>query len=115
MVCAETTSPPGGFVVVALAMPRARSRKGFCLPFELAQDAQFFQNPIVRARPPGGGVLSTLNVRVWPEATVKLTQTVRLLTVGFGSDGGMMLFGTNSGPSPDRFVFQPGNTHSQSW
>ena len=85
------------------------------MPFEFEQDDQFFQNPIVRARPPGGGVLSTVNVLVWPDVTLKSTQTVRLFTFGFGSDGGMMLFGTNSGPSPARLVFQPGNTHSQSW
>ena len=84
------------------------------MPCEFAQEAQFFQNPIVRARPPGGGVLSTVNVLVWPDVTVKLVQTTRLFTFGFGSDGGMMLLGTNSGPSPERLVFQPGKTHSHS-
>ena len=83
------------------------------LPFEFEHEAQFFQNPMVNARPPGGGVLSTVNVLVWPGCTVKSAQTVRLFTFGFGSAGGMMLLGTNSGPSPARFVFQPGKTHSQ--
>src|SRR5688572_32525841 len=45
-------------------------------------------------------------------STLKFVQTVRLFTFGFGSAAGMMLFGTNSGPSPARFVFHPGNTHS---
>ena len=86
---------------------------GFCLPFEPAHEAQFFQNPIVSARPPGGGVLSTLKVVVWPACATKSVHTVRLFTFGFGRFGGTMLFGTNRfGP---RLVFQPGYTHSQSW
>ena len=40
------------------------SSTGFCLPLEFAQEAQFFQKPIVRARPPGGGLLS-IGTFVW--------------------------------------------------
>src|SRR5512138_729720 len=109
---AETTSPMFGAVV---ATARVWSRTDFCLPLDVAHEAQFFQKPIVSARPPGGGVLSTLNVRVWPTATEKFVHTVILLTFGLGSVGVLMLLGTNKGLSPDKFVFQPGITCSQIW
>src|SRR5262245_41713662 len=104
---------------MTLAAASVWSRMGFLLPFEAAQDAQFFQKPIVSARPPGGEVLSTVNVVVAPgvcDAPVTATKsahTVRLITLGLGRDGGMMLLGTKRfGPN---VVFQPGNTCSQSW
>src|SRR4051812_37883520 len=60
--------PPGS------ALASIWSSTGFCPPPE--QEDQFFQNPIVSARPPGGGVLSTVKVFFSPGATVKLTHRV---------------------------------------
>src|SRR6266568_2177511 len=92
---------------------RVWSSTAFCLPFEPAHDAQFFQKPIVSARPPGGGVLSTENVMVWPAWTVKLPHRMLLSTVGLYAtpSGGMKLLGTNW-PSE---VSQPGITISHTW
>src|SRR4051794_32508456 len=99
-------------IPVGSARARVWSRTGACLPLDLLQEAQFFQNPIVRAKPPGN-VLSTVNVVVTPAPATKSTHTGLLSTLGFGRLGGMILPGTNSVPC--RFVFQPGITTSQSW
>ena len=80
-----------------------RSRIGACLPFE--HDDQFFQKPIVRVSPPGGGVLSTVRIRAWPGWTVKSAHNVLLSPLALKSVNGF-------GP---REVFQPGMTTSHSW
>src|SRR5215469_12286326 len=96
--------PPG------LALNSVWSRVGFLLRLLFAHDAQFFQNPIVKARPPGGGVLSTVSVLVSPALTVKSVHTVILFTFGLGRIGVSILLGTNSdGPN---VVFHPGRTTS---
>src|SRR5258708_12302346 len=110
MFSAETTSPPGGVVVAAVAAARVWSSTGFLLVLDVVHEAQFFQNPMVSAGPPGGGVLSTVNVVVCPACATKSVQTVMLLTFGFGRVGVVMLPGTNR--FPPRLVFQPGNTSS---
>ena len=100
-------------MVAAVAAARVWSRMGFLLPLDAAHDAQFFQNPMVSARPPGGGVLSTVNVVVCPGCATKSVQTVMLLTFGFGRVGVVMLAGTNR--LVPRLVFQPGITSSHIW
>src|SRR5690349_11026062 len=104
----ESTWIPGG---VAAAM--VRSSIGFFLALLFVHDAQFFQNPIVNARPPGGGELSTVKVFVSPAPTVKSAHRMLLSVLGFGAtpSGGLKLPGTNV-PSE---VSQPGITTSQSW
>src|SRR5262249_12689596 len=67
--------------IVMSARPSVWSSTGFCLPFDPAQVVQFFQKPIVRARPPGK-VLSIVNTLVSPGETVKLVQTVLLSPPG---------------------------------
>ena len=54
------------------------SSTGLWFPLELAQEAQFFQNPIVRASPPGGGWLSTAIDFASAGLTLKFVQRVLL-------------------------------------
>src|SRR5207244_10590354 len=68
--------PPGS------AAASVWSSSGFWFPFELAQEAQFFQKPIVRATPPGGGRLSTAIDFVSPGETLRFAQRVLLSPLG---------------------------------
>src|SRR4051812_21025402 len=89
------------------------SSTGFLLPLLAAQEAQFFQYPMVRARPPGGGVLSTMIVVVAPAWAVKFPHRMLLSTFGLATvpSGGLKLLGTNW----PRLVCHAGRICSHIW
>ena len=91
------------------AAASARPSWSVCLPFDLLHEFQFFQNPIVRASPPGGGVLSMLKTFVSPAAGVNGAPMVLLSPSGSG------VVITNAPGSLLIVDDQPGSTTSQIW